>query len=61
MESGDRELAEVAKQIKGVFDRDRVSRDEKQRYQNACAEVYKNEAEKPIKDMIARIMRMEYE
>jgi hypothetical protein len=59
VDSKDTEISNIAKTIKIIFDKDTVSKGEKQKFDNSCAEAYKNEAEKSIKEIIGKILRME--
>lgn len=61
IESDDEELSGIAKSIDNLFKNDNVNKDEKRRFENSCAEIYKNEAEKSIKEIATKILRMEYQ
>ena len=59
IESGEANVSEIAKKILKIYEKDETSKNDKQRFQNSCAEVYKEEQEKSIKEIITKMIRME--
>ena len=59
IDSKNEQITPIAEMIKDIYEKDIVNTDEKRRYENACSEIYKNEPNKTIREIIAKILRME--
>lgn len=55
----DKNIASMSIKIFQIFIEDKVSKDDKIKFENACSQVYKDEIEKSMKRIVNKILRME--